>query len=54
MINIEKVAETILIIFATLIITYNLITTAGTECYDKLSMLMSIFVLAYTIFMRII
>ena len=52
--DIRKLADTLLLIIVTLIIIYNFIITAGTDCFDKFSMSLSLFALMYTIFLRII
>ena len=52
--DVEKITEILLIVFAFLIITYNLIINIGTECFDKVSMIMSVFALIYSAFLRMI
>jgi len=52
--DVNKIAEIILIVFAFLIIVYNLILAVGTPCFDKLSMIMFVFALIYSAFLRMI
>ena len=50
----KKLADILLLVIVSLIIVYNFIITAGTDCFDKFSMGLSLFALIYTIFLRII
>jgi len=52
--EIELIADVILIVFVFLIIIYNFVVTSGTECFDRFSVIMSLFALIYSIFLRII
>ena len=46
--------ETALIFFTALIIFYSYITTSETFCFDRFTMILSLFSLVYAIFLKII
>tara|TARA_Y100000034_G_scaffold100307_2_gene123565 strand:+ start:1664 stop:1825 length:162 start_codon:yes stop_codon:yes gene_type:complete len=52
--ELKKLADVLLLIITILIIVYNILTTLGTECFDKFSMVLSLFAIGYTIFLRIL
>jgi hypothetical protein len=52
--ELEELAELLLIIFSILILLYDFVIDSGTGCLDKLSISMSLFALFYTLFLRIV
>lgn len=50
--SLKRFTEVALIVFAIMILLYNYIGTYGTDCYDKLTMNLTIFMLIYSIILR--
>ncbi len=44
----------LLIIYSGIVIVHNLVVNYGTACFDILSMVLSLFALMYSVFMRVV